>query len=221
MAGRKRARKVGSIGAEGDARLCGADRGKLAATGVYSSHAPGSLLDRIPCWGWHLRPPSPRRELPARLGGTRLGTIHDPRIAGIRRERSLAVYQVRLETDSLVPVVPNDVPAVVMVSSVTLRRLRGDDARWERRPPAPALLVTLEGAALGHAMARHNGLRSTWHAGPADGSGATLLTFQYPGTPTFLLVEPDGRVRRALIGYPGREAFRPWLRVMAGETTTL
>ena len=184
---------------------------------------PGSLLDRIPGWGWLLL------TVVALVASFRLGlgerSAEDaiPRVAAADANGSLAGYRVRLETDSLVPIVPAEAPAVVMVSSVTcgvcaetMRDLANDGR------PLPALrIVTLEGAALGHAMARRNGLRSTWHAGPADGSGATLLTFQYPGTPTFLLVEPDGRVRRALVGYPGREAFRPWVRVMAGETTTL
>lgn len=184
---------------------------------------PGSLLDRIPGWGWLLL------TIVALVASFRLGLGEGPaadaipRVAAADANGSLAGYQVRLETDSLVPIVPADAPAVVMVSSVTcsvcaetMRDLASDGR------PLPGLrIVTLEGAALGGAMARRNGLRRTWHAGPADGSGATLLTFQYPGTPTFLLVEPDGRVRRALVGYPGREAFRPWLRVMAGETTTL
>lgn len=183
---------------------------------------PGSLLDRIPAWGWLLL------TVVALVASFRVGLgerAEDaiPRVAAADANGSLAGYRVRLETDSLVPIVPAEAPAVVMVSSVTcsvcaetMRDLASDGR------PLPALrIVTLEGAELGHAMARRNGLRNTWHAGPADGSGATLLTFQYPGTPTFLLVEPDGRVRRALVGYPGREAFRPWLRVMAGETTTL
>ena len=184
---------------------------------------PGSLLDRVPAWGWLL---ALVVALVAsfRLGlGERLPEDAIPRVAAADATGSLAGYQVRLESDSLVAIVPTGRPAVVMVSSVTcgvcaeaMRDLANDGRTM------PGLrIVTLEGAALGRAMARRNGLRGSWHAGPADGSGATLLTFQYPGTPTFLLVEPDGRVRRALVGYPGRAAFRPWLRVMAGETTTL
>lgn len=184
---------------------------------------PSSVVDRIPTWGWLLALAA-ALAVSFRLGlGERLPEDAIPRIAAADANGSLAGYEVRLESGSLVPIVPAERPAVVMVSSVTcgvcaetMRDLANDGRTL------PGLrIVTLEGAALGHAMARRNGLRSSWHAGPADGSGATLLTFQYPGTPTFLLVEPDGRVRRALVGYPGREAFRPWLRVMAGETTTL
>lgn len=184
---------------------------------------PGSPLDRIPSWGWLLLT-AVALVVSFRLGlGERLPEDAIPRIAASDANGSLAGYRVRLETDSLVPIVPDDAPAVVMVSSVTcgvcaeaMRDLANDGR------PFPGLrIVTLEGASLGRAMARRNGLRATWHAGPADGTGATLLTFQYPGTPTFLLVEPGGRVRKALVGYPGRDAFRPWMRVMAGERATL
>lgn len=183
----------------------------------------GSLLDRIPAWGWLVLIVA-ALVASFRLGlGERLPQDAIPRVAAADANGSLAGYRVRLASDSLVSVVPADAPAVVMVSSVTcsvcaetMRELASDGRAL------PGLrVVTLEGASLGQAMARRNGLRDVWHAGPADGSGATLLTFQYPGTPTFLLVEPDGRVRRALVGYPGRDAFMPWLRVMAGETTTL
>ena len=187
---------------------------------------PGSLLDRIPTWGW-LAITAAALVLSFRIG---LGTssasagraaIAAPAAADV--EGSLAGYRVRLASDSLVSVVPTGRPAVVMVSSVTcgvcaeaMRDLARDSVAL------PGLrIVTLEGAAKGGAMARRHGLQGVWHAGPADGSGGTLLTFQYPGTPTFLLVEPDGRVRRALVGYPGREAFAPWARVMAGEATSL
>lgn len=202
----------------------GAPPGKLAAAVRYIRRMRlGSLLDRIPGWGW-LVIVGVALVVSFRLGlGDRLPQDAIPRIAAADAEGSLAGYRVRLETDSLVSIVPTERPAVVMVSSVTcgvcaetMREMASDGRAL------PGLrIVTLEGAAFGREMARRNGLRDVWHAGPADGSGATLLTFQYPGTPTFLLVEPDGRVRRALVGYPGRDAFTPWLRVMAGETTTL
>ena len=183
----------------------------------------GSLLDRVPGWAWLLL------TVVAVVASFRLGLgggLPDdaiPRVAAADVEGSLDGYRVRLASGELVPVVPTERPAVVMVSSVTcgvcaetMRDLAADGAAL------PALrIVTLEGAESGAAMARRHGLRGVWHAGPADGSGATLLTFQYPGTPTFLLVEPGGRVRRALVGYPGREAFAPWVRVMTGDAATL
>jgi hypothetical protein len=67
----------------------------------------------------------------------------------------------------------------------------------------------------------HARLRPAGSGRPADGSGQTLLTFQFPGTPTFLLLDGDGAVRAALPGYPGREAFAPWFRVITGERATL
>ena len=81
--------------------------------------------------------------------------------------------------------------------------------------------MTLEGADGGTQMLTAAGLEGVWHAGPADGAGATLLTFQFPGTPTFLLLDADGRVTAAMPGYPGREAFSPWFRVITGQASTL
>lgn len=147
------------------------------------------------------------------------------RLAVSTQRGSVAALRVRLADGRDVPITPTAGSAVVMVSSVTCtfcdEALR-DFARMAAGRPLPGLrIVTLEGAAAGAPMLARHGLHDVWQAGPAsDGAGA-LLTFQFPGTPTFLLVDTTGTVRAALPGYPGREAIRPWFRVMTGAADRL
>lgn len=186
------------------------------------------ILDRVPTWGW-LVVAVLAVGASFRLGlGLERGPAPEPTVpaadAGTPRGNGLARYRVRLADGSLVPLAPGT-PAVVMVTSTscgTCASAMRDFAR--QMPPGglPALrIVTLEGAEAGRAMLARSGLRNVWHAGPADGSGQTLLTFQFPGTPTFLLLDAEGHVRAALPGYPGSERFAPWFRVMAGEASTI
>jgi hypothetical protein len=44
-----------------------------------------------------------------------------------------------------------------------------------------------------------------------------MLTFQLPGTPTFVALDARGRVTHAMVGYPGREGMASWYRAAAGE----
>lgn len=186
---------------------------------------PESALDRVPAWAWLLF---------AGLvvaGAFRLGLGLDPERApmmaaadgsGVRG--TLAGYRVTLASGDTVKLAPGE-PAVVMVSSVTCafcEEAMGDFSRMAAGRPLPRLrVVTLEGAARGEPMLARHGLAAVWHAGPLDGAGQTLLTFQFPGTPTFLLLDAAGDVRAALPGYPGVEAIGPWFRVMLGERETL
>lgn len=183
-------------------------------------------LDRVPRSAWLV------------LGA---GAIAAGFAAGLRLERdswvaapapiaaaatgSLRGYDVRLADGSVVPLAPPGEATVVMVSSLTCGYCASamrDFARLAEGRPLPRLrIVTLEGAADGARMIAQHGLAGTWHAGPADGSGELLLTFQFPGTPTFLLVDEGGAVRAALPGYPGAAAIDPWFRVMTGERSSL
>ena len=190
---------------------------------------PGHALDRLPPWGWALL------ALVATAASFRLGlgleggdgaAARDgaAATAGAEARGSLRGYRVRLEDGRLVSLAPEGEPAVVMVSSVSCAvcaEAMRDFGRQAGDRPLPRLrVVTLEGAALGAPMLARHGL-AAWHAGPADGSGQTLLTFQFPGTPTFLLLDEAGAVRAALPGYPGRERFAPWFRVITGERSSL
>ncbi|HEY0970248.1 MAG TPA: hypothetical protein VGE02_04630 [Gemmatimonadales bacterium] len=184
------------------------------------------VLDRVPAWGWIVV------ALVVALGAFRLGLGLDPERtpvaaaadgSGVRG--SLRDYRVQLASGDTVDLAPAGEPAVVMVSSVTCpfcAEAMGDFARMAAGRPLPRLrVVTLEGAVRGEPMLARRGLDGIWHAGPLDGAGQTLLTFQFPGTPTFLLLDAEGGVRAALSGYPGREAIQPWFRVMLGERETL
>jgi hypothetical protein len=132
---------------------------------------------------------------------------------------------VRTVDGRVLPLADSAGPVVVMVSSescgycaVSMRDL----AAMSDGGPLPRLrVVSLEGAAGGARMAAEHGLHDVLVVGPGDNTTRTMFTFQFPGTPTFLLVEPDGRVRAAMPGYPGREGLTPWYRVMSGARTAL
>jgi len=56
--------------------------------------------------------------------------------------------------------------------------------------------------------------------GPAAGRDQVMLTFRYPGTPTFLAVDKNGRVVGTMPGYPMREVLKTWYAVMVGDADT-
>ena len=188
---------------------------------------PDRLFDRVPAWGWALvavLATAASFRLGLGLDDARSAADDAPAAIGADDRGSLAGYRVRLGDGSLVPLAAAGEPTVVMVSSVSCgvcAEAMRDLARQSAGRELPRLrVVTLEGAGVGAAMLERHGL-AAWHAGPADGSGATLLTFQFPGTPTFLLLDETGRVRAALPGYPGRERFAPWYRVITGDSREL
>lgn len=159
-------------------------------------------------------------------GGARSAAERDPwHVADVGARSDMSRYMVLTEAGERVPLAAAGEPTVVMVSSVSCAVCRSALRDMAARFPAAELrhlrMVTLEGAEGGTAMLRTAGLDGLWHAGPADGAGATLLTFQFPGTPTFLLLDEEGRVRAAMPGYPGRETFEPWLDIITGRSTTL
>ena len=87
--------------------------------------------------------------------------------------------------------------------------------------PLPRLtLLTLEGAAFGVPMLAKEHLSGAQLVGPAGSSDQVLLTFRYPGTPTFVAIDRNGRVVRTLPGYPIREELAHWFAVMVGDAET-
>ena len=85
------------------------------------------------------------------------------------------------------------------------------------RPLRRLHVVTLEGAAAGLPMVDAAAVRGATLSGPVSPAAEALFTFQIRGTPTFLALDERGRVGRVIPGYPGREAFRPWVETMLGE----
>ena len=186
-------------------------------------------LDRLPAWAW-LAVAVLAAGATFRLGLGLEGSAPASGVLGAapshsEAQGSLRGYRVRLADGSFTTLTTPGEPAVVMVSSVSCgvcAEAMDDFGEQAKGAPLPRLrVVTLEGARAGAPMLARHGIAGVWHAGPADGDGQTLLTFQFPGTPTFLLVDADGAVRAAMPGYPGRQRFAPWWRVMTGERESL
>ena len=53
--------------------------------------------------------------------------------------------------------------------------------------------------------------------GPAGSSEQVSITFRYPGTPTFVAIDRNGRVVRTLPGYPIPDEMKHWYAVMVGD----
>jgi hypothetical protein len=137
----------------------------------------------------------------------------------------VAALTVRTTDGRITPLARLGEPAVVMVVSqscgVCKEALR-DFGRMAAGRPLPRLwLVTLEGAALGTAMTDSAGVRGAILAGPVVPAAEALFTFQIQGTPTFLALDAEGRVRRVFPGYPGREVMAPWVELMTGARDAL
>jgi hypothetical protein len=185
----------------------------------------------LPGWAWALL------AVVAVVGGAWLGTALDGgrgsaattsqpwRVADAGARSDLSQYTVRTASGELVRLAAEGAPTVVMVSSLSCAVCKESLRDFAAQADASGLprlrMVTLEGAAAGDAMLLAAGLTGLWHAGPANHAGGTLLTFQFPGTPTFLLLDGTGRVRAAMPGYPGRESFAPGFAVITGERAEL
>ncbi|MGZ8376803.1 MAG: TlpA family protein disulfide reductase [Gemmatirosa sp.] len=137
----------------------------------------------------------------------------------------VAALTVRTVDGRITPLAKLGEPAVVMVVSQSCgvcKEALADFGRMANGRPLPRLwLVTLEGAALGAAMADGAHVRGAVLAGPAVPAAEALFTFQIQGTPTFLALDAEGRVRRVFPGYPGREVMAPWVELMAGARDAL
>jgi hypothetical protein len=115
-------------------------------------------------------------------------------------------------------------PTVVMVSSETCTYCKAALQEMGRvsggRPLRRLTLVTIEGAAIGEPMVRAAGVQGATLAGPVTPAAGSLFAFQIRGTPTFVALDRTGSVTGTLVGYPGAEAFRPWIGLMLGERDT-
>ncbi|MCA0376639.1 MAG: hypothetical protein LCH84_13385 [Gemmatimonadetes bacterium] len=124
----------------------------------------------------------------------------------------------------VVPIVPAGQPTILMISSRTCswckRALRDLGEITKGRPLPRLTLLTLEGASDGAPMLDVAKLTGARLVGPASGSDEVLLTFRYPGTPTFVAIDRNGRVVRTLPGYPVRTELERWWAVMVGDAET-
>ncbi len=125
---------------------------------------------------------------------------------------------------SIAPLVVDGEPTIVMISSRTCswcKQAFADIGEMSGGRAVPRLTVlTLEGAEVGIPMVGREKITGARLVGPASSSGKVFLTFRYPGTPTFVAVDRNGRVVRTMPGYPGRQELQRWFAVMVGEQET-
>lgn len=137
----------------------------------------------------------------------------------------VAALTVRTAEGRVTPLSRLGEPVVVMVVSRTCgvcKEALADFGRASAGRGLPRLwLVTLEGAEHGAPMLARAGVTGAVLAGPVTPAAEALFTFQIQGTPTFLALDAEGRVRRVLPGYPGEATMAPWLAVMRGERDAL
>lgn len=137
-------------------------------------------------------------------------------------EQAIGALKVRDIRGALIPLVTKGEPAIIMVSSVTCswcKRALKDLGELSAGRPLPRLkLLTLEGAAGGVPMLSKERITGAQLIGPSGSSDQVLLTFRYPGTPTFVAVDRNGRVVATMPGYPMREVMKTWYAVMVGDS---
>ena len=140
---------------------------------------------------------------------------------GARPEDAIGSFRVRDLGGRIVPIVTENEPSIVMISSTTCgwckRALRDIGEMAGGRPVPHLKVLTLEGAQLGVPMLTKENIVGAQFIGPAGNSDQVLLTFRYPGTPTFVVIDRNGRVARTMPGYPIREEMQHWLAVMLGD----
>lgn len=134
---------------------------------------------------------------------------------------AMGAFRVRDSTGALIPLATPGEPAIIMVSSVTCswcKRTLKDLGELSAGRPLPRLkLLTLEGATNGAPMLAKEKITGAQLIGPSGSSDQVLLTFRYPGTPTFVAVDREGFVVATMPGYPMREVLKSWFAVMVGD----
>lgn len=136
-------------------------------------------------------------------------------------QQAIGTATARDVRGKVVPLVPKGEPTIVMMSSVTCswcKRALKDFGEMAAGRPIPHLtLLTLEGASDGMAMLDKESLTGARLVGPVGSKEQVLLTFRYPGTPTFVAVDKNGRVIRTIPGYPVRPELERLFAVMVGD----
>ncbi len=136
-------------------------------------------------------------------------------------EQALGAFRVRTLAGKTEPLVTKGQPVILMVSSRTCtwcKRALKDLGELSAGRPLPRLkVITLEGAAEGVPMLAKEGITGAQLVGPVGSADQVLLTFRYPGTPTFVAIDRNGRVVKTLPGYPIREEMKHWYAVMVGD----
>ena len=136
-------------------------------------------------------------------------------------EQAIGALKVRDVSGKTISLVTKGEPAIIMVSSVTCswcKRALKDLGELSAGRPLPRLkFLTLEGAADGAPMLAKEHITGAQLIGPSGSRDQVLLTFRYPGTPTFVAIDRNGRVVATMPGYPMREVMKSWYAVMVGD----
>lgn len=136
-------------------------------------------------------------------------------------ERAIGTARVKNLRGNVIPLITKGEPAIVMISSRTCswckKSLKDIGVYSEGRPVSRLKVITLEGAGEGVDMVRNEKVKGAQLLGPASDADQVLLTFRYPGTPTFVAVDRNGRVVRTIPGYPIGEEMKHMVAVMLGE----
>ena len=123
-----------------------------------------------------------------------------------------------------VPLVVKGQPGIIMLSSRSCswckKALKDFGEMADGRPVPRLTVLTLEGASEGVPMLEKEALRGARLVGPAGSREQALLLFRYPGTPTFVAVDKNGRVVHTIPGYPIRPELLRLFTVMVGDSDT-
>lgn len=188
--------------------------GAGVAAGALFAFRPGALAT----------PEAPARsatDVVAEAAATVQALAQDaPEGAEALSREGLGAFPVRDANGATVPIVTNGEPAIVMISSRTCGycrlALRDLGTYANGRAASRLRLLTLEGAGDGVPMLQAAGVSGARPIGPATSQSHVLLTFRYRGTPTFVAVDANGRIRGTMPGYPGPERLASWFDVMIG-----
>jgi len=136
-------------------------------------------------------------------------------------QQAIGTFTVTDLTGHVIPLHTKGEPAILMISSRTCswcKRALKDLGVMSAGRPLPRLkLLTLEGAGEGVPMLAKEKLTGAQLIGPAGSSEQVSITFRYPGTPTFVAIDRNGRVVRTLPGYPIPDEMKHWYAVMVGD----
>lgn len=136
-------------------------------------------------------------------------------------QQVLPVKEARDLKGRVVPLLARKEPTIVMINSRTCpwcMKSLTDIGRIADGRPLPRLVVlTLEGAADGGPMLAKEKIHGATLLGPAHTAAELQQALGHTGTPIFLAVDANGRVVRAMPGYPIFEEMKRWVAVMAGD----
>ena len=136
-------------------------------------------------------------------------------------EQAIGRITVTALNGKVIPLHTKGEPAILMISSRTCswckRALKDLGVMAAGRPLPRLKVLTLEGAGEGVAMLAQEQLTGAQLIGPAGGRDRERLTVRYPGTPTFVAIDRNGRVVRTLPGYPIPDEMKHWYAVMVGD----